>query len=353
MEFFTAFDVWLRAQLATFIADRTAALAGLIEPFVAALAVLYVMVWGWLHLTGRIEQPVLEGAKRIVALAAVLGFSLHLWSYNEFFVDTFIAGPQAIATALAGGTASSTITVADTVLAEGATVGENLFKQAGIIDGNFGFYLAGTIVYVAIGITAGYAAFLDALARIALSVILALGPLFLAGLLFDSSKRFFEAWVAQLANYGLVAILTGTVAGLLMQVVRTEATEMAALGTAIEIAQIVPLVVACVLILLVMRQVMPIAAGLSSGVALASMGVVSTALAWSLGRTARFTRGMTDTQTSRWDPASRRLGYYAAAPVRAIVGPPARAARESLRGASARAQTRLRPRNEIRRAPPR
>jgi type IV secretion system protein VirB6 len=201
-------------------------------------------------------------------------------------------------------------------------------------------------------ITAGYAAFLDALARIALTVILALGPLFLVALLFDSTKRFFEAWIAQLANYGLVAILTGAVAGLLMQVVRTEATAMAALGTGIEIAEIIPLIVACVLILLVMRQVMPIAAGLASGVALASSGVVSMALGWALGRTARFGRGLTDSQTSRWDPASRRLGYYAAAPARVALARPTAYVRQSVREAAGLASSHLRPRNEIRRAPP-
>jgi type IV secretion system protein VirB6 len=353
MEFFAAFDRWLQTQLATYIADRTATLAALLEPFAAACAVLYVMVWGWMQLSGRIEQPVLEGAKRIVVLAAVLGFALHLWSYNAFFVDTFMDSPRAIATALAANGATTTIGAADTVLAEGVTVGENLFRQAGIIDGNFGFYLAAGLVYVVVVITAGYAAFLDALARIALTVILALGPLFLIALLFDSTRRFFEAWVAQLANYGLVAILTGAVAGLLMQVIRREATELAALGTGIEVAQVVPLVVGCVLILLVMRQVMPIAAGLSSGVALASMGVVSTALAWSLGRSARFTRGLTDSQTSRWDPASRRLGYYVGMPVRGALSYPASRLKEQARAAGAAAGRTLRPRNEIRRAPPR
>ena len=351
MDFFAAFDTWLQAQLAGYIGDRTAQLAALLEPFVAACAVLYVLVWGWLQLTGRIDQPVMEGAKRIVVLAAVLGLSLGLWSYNALFVDTFIEGPRVIATALAAGGVASTVGIADTVLAEGITVGENLFRQAGLFDGNFGFYLVATVVYGAVVITAGYAAFLDALARIALTVILALGPLFLAALMFDSTKRFFEAWVAQLANYGLVAILTGAVAGLLLQIVRTEATELAALGTAVQIAQVVPLLVACVLILLVMRQVMPIAAGLASGVAIASSGVVSTALAWSLGRTARFGRGMTDRETSRWDPMSRRLGYYTAAPARlALSAASARLSGESRMRATS---SFLKPRNEIRREPPR
>ncbi len=311
MNFFAAFDAWLRVQLATFVADRTALLAGLIEPFLVVCGVVYVMVWGWLQITGRIDQPVLEGTRRILVLAVIFGFAVRLWSFNAFFVDTFMTSPQLIATAFAAGGATSTVTVADTVLADGATVAENLFKQAGVFSGNWGFYLAGGAVYLAVLLVATYAAFLDALARIALSVILALGPLFLVGLLFDSTRRFFEAWVAQLSNYALVTILTGAVTGLLMQVVRTEAATMAAVGTAIQIAEVIALIAACVLILLVMRQIMPIASGLSSGVALASMHAVSTSLAWSLGKTAQFARGTTDRDTSRWDPVARRLGFRA------------------------------------------
>ena len=64
---------------------------------------------------------------------------------------------------------------------------------------------------------------------------------------------------------------------------------------------------------LVMRQVMPMAAGLASGFALSSFGVVSAALAWGLGSALRgsgqFARGLTDRDTNRFDPLARRAGY--------------------------------------------
>jgi type IV secretion system protein VirB6 len=65
---------------------------------------------------------------------------------------------------------------------------------------------------------------------------------------------------------------------------------------------------------LIMRQVMPMAAGLASGLALSSFGLVSAALAWGLGSSARHTgqfgRGLIDRETTRWDPLSRKAGYY-------------------------------------------
>jgi type IV secretion system protein VirB6 len=64
---------------------------------------------------------------------------------------------------------------------------------------------------------------------------------------------------------------------------------------------------------LVMRQVMPMAAGLATGLALSSFGVVSAALAWGFGGALRNTgqlgRGLFDAETHRWDPVSRRAAF--------------------------------------------
>lgn len=353
MNFFTAFDVWLQAKLATFVADKTAALAALLEPFAVVCALLYVMVWGYLQLAGKIEEPVFEGARRILVLVAVLGFSIRLWSYNAFWVDTFMTSPQALATALAGAPAGPGLNgTADTVLNEGFTVAENLYKQAGVLDGNFGFYIAAAVMWIVITLTATYAAFLAALSRIALALILALGPLFILGLLFDSTRRFFESWVAQLANYALIAVLTGAIGGLLLEIVTTEATAMSAAGTDLTLGAIVPLVAACVLVLLVMLQIMPIASGLASGVALTSMGVVSKSIAWGGTQSLLFARGATDAQTSRWDPPGRRAGYVAGTPVRMVarkaLSSSARTSSTSSRPSTSSGPT-LRPRNESRR----
>jgi type IV secretion system protein VirB6 len=128
-----------------------------------------------------------------------------------------------------------------------------------------------------------YTLFLMALARVALAVLLALGPLFIVLLLFDGTQRFFEAWVAQLANYALVGVLAVLVASLLMTVVEAYAVQTAAKGAAILTVDALDLLLVAGLVLLLLRQVMPIAARLSGGVALASQGVMGAAAARGLG----------------------------------------------------------------------
>ena len=125
-----------------------------------------------------------------------------------------------------------------------------------------------------------------------------------------------EAWIAQLANYALITILSLLVAALMLSIVRAYATAAMSQGSGITIAESARLCIASVLVFLIMRQVMPIAAGLASGIALSSFGAVSGVMNWGLGATKRtgydFGRGLMDgwrrEPTSRWDSLRRGAG---------------------------------------------
>ncbi len=282
MGFFETFWSWLNQQLASYIGNNTATLAAILEPAVVALATIYVMVWGYLQLTGRIEEPVTAGLRRIVVLAVVLGGALHLWLYNTVIVDTFYNAPAALAGAVVG-TANPVATV-DSIWESGGQVAGSLWTKGGVFNGDFGFYLAGALVWLLMGLLCVYTMFLIALSSIASAVLLALGPLFIVMLLFDGTRRYFEAWIAQLAAYALVTILTVLVGALLLQLVSSYATQTANLGSAIDTVDALNMVLVAMVVFLLMRQVMPIAAGLAGGVAPSTFGLVSRAIGWGLGR---------------------------------------------------------------------
>ena len=312
MGFFAEFSNWLNGLLAAYIGTNTARIASTLEPAIVSLGVLYLMIWGYLQLAGRVQEPFVEGVKRIFTLAVILGVALRLWLYNDLIVDTFFSAPGALAANVIG--AYDSVGIVDQILFSGGDAAALLMQKGGILNGDFTFYIAGVAVYLMVGITAVYTMFLLALSRIALSVLLALGPLFFALLMFDTTKRFFETWIAQLANYAFITILTVMVAALMLTLLTTAAQQAVNAGGGIQIAHAVRVCLAAGLTFLVMRQVMPIAAGLASGLALSSFGMVSTALAWGFGGTARhtgqFMRGLlTDRETTRWDSLSRKSGY--------------------------------------------
>ena len=128
MRFFATFWAWLNGQLTTYIGDNTARLAGVLEPAVVTLATVYVMAWGYLHLTGKIDEPLIAGLKRIAILALIFGVGLRLWLYNTVIVDTFYRAPAQLAAAVIG--SSDPVATIDTIWVRGGSVAEILWSKA-------------------------------------------------------------------------------------------------------------------------------------------------------------------------------------------------------------------------------
>jgi len=78
MGFFAEFNTWLNALLANYIGANTALVASALEPAVVTLGVIYLMIWGYLQLAGKIEEPLVQGLKRLVMLAVIFGVALRL-----------------------------------------------------------------------------------------------------------------------------------------------------------------------------------------------------------------------------------------------------------------------------------
>jgi type IV secretion system protein VirB6 len=276
MGFFQTFWGWLSEQLVAYIGDNTARVANALEPAVMTFATLYVVVWGYLHLTGGIEQPFAVGLKRIVTLVVVLAVGLRLWLYNSVIVDTFYRAPAQLAAAVVGG--SDPVALIDSIWNQGGAVADFLWNKGSIYNQSFDYSIAAVAVWALVGLLCVYTMFLIALSSIASAVLLAMGPLFIPTLFFERTRRLFDAWLAQLATYGFITILTVLVAALLLKLVQSYANQTALRGTAIVTVDALNMVLVSVLVFLLMRQVMPIAAGLGGGVSLSSFATLSGAL---------------------------------------------------------------------------
>jgi type IV secretion system protein VirB6 len=298
MGFFATFWSWLNGQLATYIGDNTARLASVLEPTVVTLATIYVMAWGYLHLMGKIDEPIIAGLKRICMVALILGVGLQLWLYNTVLVDTFYNAPAQLAAAMVG--SSDPVSTIDTIWESGGAVGGALWNKASTPwnMSDIVFYIAGAIVFCLMAVLCVYAMFLIALSSIALAVLLALGPLFVALLFFDATRRVFVAWIAQLTNYALITVLTVMVAALLLRIVQSYAAQTAARGTDIVVVDA----------LLILRQVMPIAAGLAVGVSLNSFGLMSRSIGSGLALPGRMMRAKQAREFMELYRADRAVG---------------------------------------------
>src|SRR5277367_7195554 len=130
MGFFATFSTWLNGMLSTYIGTNTAKIAALITPAIATLATVYVMLWGYLQLTGKIEEPFVTGVKRIILLVVILGGALDLWLYNDLIVDTFFRAPGELAARISG--AYDATGIVDQIIFSGGDAASLLLQKGGI-----------------------------------------------------------------------------------------------------------------------------------------------------------------------------------------------------------------------------
>src|SRR5487761_1281040 len=121
MGFFAEFSAWLDSVLGNYIGTNTALIAATLEPAIVTLGTIYVMIWGYLQLTGQIEEPFVAGVKRIGVLAVILGLALHLWLYQSLIVDTFFNAPAELASTVVGG--YDPVSIVDQIMDRGADAG--------------------------------------------------------------------------------------------------------------------------------------------------------------------------------------------------------------------------------------
>ena len=269
---FQTFWTWLTARLTAYISDHVATTAAAVEPVAVTLAVIYVMIWGYLHLRGQVDEALIGGIVRLLTIVVVFGVGLRLWLYHSLIVDTFFVAPAQFAARIVG--ARDPVATIDAIWNRGGAVAGILWDKGGLVTGDIGFYVVAAAVYLLVGFVCVYTMFLISLSRVALAVLLALGPIFIVLTLFESTRRFFDAWLHELANYALVTILTVMVAALMLDLVEAYATQTAARGGDLMTVDALDLVLTAGLVVLLLRQVLPIAARLAGGGALSGFGAM-------------------------------------------------------------------------------
>lgn len=270
--------------LTSHVGDTASAVISAITPVVTALMVIYVFLWGWSMMRGVISEPITDGLARILRLTFIVTLALQIGYYNSFLADFLWNSPDAMASVIASGSGSSAGTGAanaaylDDLYTNIYKIAENFYTWAYANNKwlpDFGA-LAAYWLLVIVGLAAtGYAAFLYILSKVAIAVLLGIGPIFIIMLIFEPTKRFFDAWIGQALNYVFLVILSASVIKLMFDVLGEYLTPLAPMTAAApQLAQIVPAIAILFISLLVLIQVPGIASALGGGVAVGTLGAV-------------------------------------------------------------------------------
>jgi type IV secretion system protein VirB6 len=171
------------------------------------LLTLYVIFFAFALMTGRSNLSVRAMLPRIILVGLVLTFSTSWAAYQSIVWNLALGGPDWLAGILTGDRGSATMTFASKVdvvflAVEQASAGQTdieAFSPPGMLWLGALLFMLGT---VGVLVTA----------RIALAVLIALGPVFIVMVLFNGTRGMFTGWlkgVVMLALTPLFAVLAG------------------------------------------------------------------------------------------------------------------------------------------------
>lgn len=271
--FFTSSLAYIEQVCDAYVGEQVAAVARAIAPAAFTFLGVYVVLWGFASMRGAIREPLMDMAERVLKVSLIFGAGIGLAEYNTVVTDTFLHGPDELAAAMARAPEAGGFTGGlDLLLSQGFDIGRQFWTKAGLFNGDVGLYFVALAVWALIIVVTAYGFFLMALSKVALTAILALGPLFIISLLFETTAGFFNSWIRQLSNYFLVPVLVMAV-NLLVLKLFSRAASAAAIASIGEVDQIFPFLVMGLISLLALASVLTIAAGLAGGVALSSFGM--------------------------------------------------------------------------------
>ncbi|ECZ2303225.1 type IV secretion system protein [Salmonella enterica subsp. enterica serovar Montevideo] len=207
------------ATTQTFVTDISSRVLMEITPVVSVGLTLSFIAYGMLVMRGAIDMPVADFLTRSLRIGIIVSIALAGGLYQSQIADAIMATPDALAQAITGNpTGISAANIIDNAAEEGGQYVNKAYEKAGFFSSEgITYTVIGTISLFAVaGVVATGALFL-VIAKVAIAILVSLGPLFILALLWQPTARFFELWAGQVLNYALTIVLFSVVFTLIMQ----------------------------------------------------------------------------------------------------------------------------------------
>jgi len=198
----------------TFLAPVTGLIVTTISGAVAAGVTLYVFVVGLLIVLGYVERPLGAFTSKSLRIIIVTGVALSVDVYGSAAADGVRELEAMFASALnvSGTSATNVYQVLDRSLGAGLDLTARCFEAADNASWRaygsiLGWLAAGLIIALGSVVLTLLGGAVIIVAKFALAMLVAVGPLFIVCLIWPPLARFFDQWMTQIFNYALVAAL--------------------------------------------------------------------------------------------------------------------------------------------------
>lgn len=309
-----------------FITPAAGQLITAIQGLILTGVTLYIVLQGYAISTGAMESPFWTFTKHCAKIIIIAMFALSADGYTNYVMGAINGLESGLSSAMQiGNNAQNIYQVLDQSLGVGFELAGDCFSKASDAGWSefgaiIGWTIAGIIIIgcsVIIGVLGGA---MVIVAKFSLAIVLGLGPLFIACLMFPATAKFFDNWFSQALNYVFTIVI--------MSIIMTFAIK--AFSSYVEQSTLSdgeanPMFVAFQILgvtgvlCFVIMQAGGIASGLAGGVSMAAMGIRH--MAMPVTGTARGITGAgraVNPQSSRMDIATgryvtqSRIGHMAA-----------------------------------------
>lgn len=247
----------------------------------ADMMVIYVLLWGAGIASGQIHEPFGDGIRRILRIVTISLIGLTASDYQAVIVDFFVHAPAELASTMvapgsgtaAGGGAATLADILDNALGQGLQIAGKAWDMAeslSIFDGAIGYYLIAMILYLVVAIIVAIATGIVFVTFISLALLLAVGPFFILMAIFQTTQRFFEAWLGQVVSMAILFLLVASAVSLCFSVFDKFVTALPQDSWEDTILNMVKVLTAAIAIITVLWQTQVMAAALGQGIAMSA-----------------------------------------------------------------------------------
>ncbi|RJY10368.1 type IV secretion system protein [Aurantiacibacter aquimixticola] len=191
--------------------NRLFADGSFLGPTLTAVLTIFIALLGFALMTGRTRIGLASLTPKMVTLVGVVTFATSWFVFQMFFWNLAVLGPDQIATWLMGTDGSATTIFADKLDAvmlalmeasggDAMDANTSVFSPPGLLWSGGTMLLLGTVGLLAT-------------TKIALAILMGLGPIFIMTALFDATRGLFVGWlkgVVLMAMTPLFAVLGGS-----------------------------------------------------------------------------------------------------------------------------------------------
>lgn len=256
-----------------YLAAASRVAAASLTPF-RSLVTVFIFLWGLAMWRGLINEPLSDGIARIFRIVLIGSIALGAGVYGPVIASFLYNTPGQLASVVSGGN-TNVQTVMDSALSLGDDIASAFMSLVSLSSpgASFAAILSAMVVWIFTAVVVLYGAALIVLSKVILGLVIALGPLFIALLLFDTTKKFFESWLGQALNY--VFIFALVVAAInIMFAMWTPQLNYALANNSAGFSALIPMIIVGGASLIIVMQVTALASGLAGGAQIATLGAM-------------------------------------------------------------------------------